>query len=778
MHDTVVVDVDTLGRLPVDYSSTARADAQVEAAFMHYNDGITTENNISPSLRTDLPSHLSTDPARLHPNVGYTSDTASAINNSNEHQDVPGPLPSSQDLQFDSRFANPVTAFSSGLTDECDFLWDYSSNSREFLPTTFFDTNYSLSDLWQIDKSRVENSYATPQDSNSYQVQIRQPLNTSRGNSFRPLTALEAAIHHPNVERLPVNDLNDSRGLDTEHASAPGPAPWNMSVSVYQIINHSILVHERILPTNFAVPSKHTFSRYIEGYFRNFHKHLPFLHPPTLRLESLAPELVLALAAVGALYRFEHTRGYELYFAAKAIVTEQFQHQFRSSTAHLTSSSPSYAGFTPFCSHESALSTAGSTSSAHPPAKANDQAELHTIQTLIILMAMSSWADAPIVRDSLSISSQLAMLLREAGISTSDEIAEGSEWSDWITREVRRRTLFVAYILFNLQSIAFNVPPQVLNQDIRLCLPHCGSEWAATTAAEWSELRRMYGHNEYGFQEVFQRLLDGHEIHTQVPLSALGNYVLMSGILQRIFLERHTSGCLLDKSCSLRPSIVISFECALQAWQKSWEATQESSLDPSSSKGPLGFNAVAMLRLAYIRLNANLGPYRSLISRDPQHIAGAFTDESIPLFVRSLHLDRAVLQCVHALSVPVYSGIASVAHTQALNWSIQVALSNLECAFLLSRWLYVIAGVVQATGIASLRGDERKLLGMITTLIKETALAKNLERGADDAQRIRWMGATIVRLWGETFKGVHVFNIVVAVGASLQAAAEILEARL
>lgn len=37
------------------------------------------------------------------------------------------------------------------------------------------------------------------------------------------------------------------------------------------------------------------------------------------------------------------------------------------------------------------------------------------------------------------------------------------------------------------------------------------------------------------------------------------------------------------------------------------------------------------------------------------------------------------------------------------------------------------------------------------------------------------MGAAIIRLWSDTFKGPHVFNIVKIIGASLSTAADILE---
>ena len=40
------------------------------------------------------------------------------------------------------------------------------------------------------------------------------------------------------------------------------------------------------------------------------------------------------------------------------------------------------------------------------------------------------------------------------------------------------------------------------------------------------------------------------------------------------------------------------------------------------------------------------------------------------------------------------------------------------------------------------------------------------------------MAATVVRLWAETFKGVHIFEIVRVIGETLSIVAELLEKRL
>lgn len=75
----------------------------------------------------------------------------------------------------------------------------------------------------------------------------------------------------------------------------------------------------------FVLPSRHTLTRLVNGYFKNFHEHYPFLHLPTLRLETLLVELLLALAALGARYTRETEVGAELFHVARAIALERCQ---------------------------------------------------------------------------------------------------------------------------------------------------------------------------------------------------------------------------------------------------------------------------------------------------------------------------------------------------------------------------------------------------------------------------------------------------------------------
>lgn len=659
---------------------------------------------------------------------------------------------------------------------EFEFLWSDFPTDDQPLPTTFFDTDLSLVDISQQYSSLPPMNRPITPNAREYTADL------SADPPIDPNLSNDATQTHPVVSRLPSLEPSGREGSSRLAPNQPttgyqpfstpeqslAVCPWRVSQNEYQDLSQRVASWAMVIPHPFTFPSRHTLSRYLEGYFRGFHAHMPFLHAATLTPGRLGPELVLSLAAVGALYRFEHAKGVELYRVAKALINWRLDQLHEETVSRLTSISPGYTRF----AH---LPGESDRNQHDPPSPILSQGQqgLRLLQGLLVLMAITSWGERALVRDGLSMASQVATLVREFGISTPEDTTDGeTSWEDWTRAEERRRTLFVAYVLFGLQCTAFNVPPMILNQEVSLNLPASAAEWKAQTATEWSSFHSN-APCPRPFQETLGQLLSGTPVYHGGSISAFGNYVLIHGLNVQIFYARNALGP--SSTESLSEGFVKKMEAALRTWQESWEATHESTLDPSSPKGPMGFNSTALLRLVYIRLNANIGPCRQLFTRDPTVIARAFTDGKISVCNRSPHLDRAILQCIHALSVPVRVGIAFVARTLTLNWSFQHAISNLECAFLLTHWLRTLSFCVESSGLECLRPDEQKLLNMVVTLVRETELSDSLDSAEDHASRIWKLAASVARLWAETFKGFQVFEIVYVVGQSLSIVADTLE---
>lgn len=126
----------------------------------------------------------------------------------------------------------------------------------------------------------------------------------------------------PSLQPDPRDQADGAARLQDESMRAP---PLRISVQDHSVIKSRLDEFSSVLPNDFVFPSRYTLTRFLEGYVSGFHEYLPFLHIPTLSPTDLCPELLLAILAVGAQYRFESHRGHALWYAAKAVALEQIR---------------------------------------------------------------------------------------------------------------------------------------------------------------------------------------------------------------------------------------------------------------------------------------------------------------------------------------------------------------------------------------------------------------------------------------------------------------------
>lgn len=358
-------------------------------------------------------------------------------------------------------------------------------------------------------------------------------------------------------------------------------------------------------------------------------------------------------------------------------------------------------------------------------------------------------------------------------MSEVEEDLRAGEWASWVTAEERRRTIFAAYIMSSLHNITYGIPPLILNHELNLQLPDYSQavsndpqrvpvppggditvllgantdiymQWFSEDAFQWQIAPRQARRS---FQGGLHSLFNGSGFPVDASLSSFSSYILILGLLQQIYLDRRSY------SGGISPASIEVFEGALRAWQDSWEGTDEPTLDPLSSKASFGLASSALLRLAYIRLNFNRGACHGVLWEDPSVLNDFQSVE------RSLNIERAVLHAAHAISVPVRLGISYMANTKTSIWSIEHSICSLESAVLLKSWLIMISTVVQASGLEMLRISEKKLLGIVTSIIKETEHADILQLPDHDPSRYRRMAKAVMILWSCVFSGIHILEI-------------------
>ncbi|KAJ5609301.1 hypothetical protein N7528_009868 [Penicillium herquei] len=542
------------------------------------------------------------------------------------------------------------------------------------------------------------------------------------------------------------HEIEDRIGLQDE-GSRPA---WDITNADRQIFVSKLEEFSFVLPKGFVPPSRHALSRFFAGYINGLNEHLPFVHVPTLSIAKCSPELTLATAAAGSHYRFENGRGIDLFHAAKAILLERLRRRDSRQVPQ-----PSWNYISPPSGHynsrgSSMISNTTSSpfqSQHHPPnppvnasiyTPDDSDAHMEVIRTFLLLTVFASWERHPeLLREILSLQSTLARLVREHGLTEPPPTPDPISWEEWVRREGNRRTKMIVYCFFNLHSIMYNIPPLILNGELKLNMPCSHDLWKANNAMQWRRAYRTRQGTDISFQDAFARLFLKSSIsHPSAPISPLGNYILIHAVIQQIFFARQL--CLSApnmQGTSLRQEDLNVLDNSLSAWKALWKRTPESSIDPQNPAGPIAFTSTALLGLAYIRLHVDLGPCRHLITQDPMQIAGALAES--PPIVRSPRLIMALLHSAHALSIPV---------------RLEQRLSE----------------------------HERKLLLWIKSMMDETDMAVD-PPGAPDLEfmanpfKVRQLSVAIVRVWARTFKGNTSWAIVDLVGSSLDAYADLLE---
>jgi hypothetical protein len=531
-----------------------------------------------------------------------------------------------------------------------------------------------------------------------------------------------------------------------------------------------------VVPTDFKLPSRLAFTRYIAAYINGFHEHMPFLHIPTMSIDTCSIELILAMAAVGAQYTFEGEKVVELFNASRSIAN----HRIRRRDARLVALHQRAESEHSAASHDgdglsSSRSPARTTSTAGPlglPSESEvsiiGEDLMQTAQALLLLMALCTWAKhKEILREALAIQSVLATLIRDDGLQN-EPLQEELSWEVWIRRESVKRTKFIVYGFSNLHCIVYNIPPFILTSEVKLTLPCRAAEFKACTAAAWKEARRKRA-PEIQFHDAIQRLFSRNGRDVTEWNSSSGNYALIHALIQHIFLVRQVARSRFDGPRELSTEDVGSIENALRNWQTGWKNNTESSLDPMSPNGPVAFNSTALLRLAYIRLYVDTAG-RALETRDPMLIANAFRDG--PPVKRSPKITRAVLHSVHALSIPIKIGYRLVAKTQTFIWSIQHSLCTLECAYLLSKWLEALAYPDPDTPVTD---DEHRITSIVKNMLDETEFALPPNIPFDCPTYTKQLSAAVLRVWATIFKGAQTWAIVDVIGSALHLYADMLE---
>ncbi|TDZ39556.1 hypothetical protein C8035_v005407 [Colletotrichum spinosum] len=574
--------------------------------------------------------------------------------------------------------------------------------------------------------------------------------------SVTPDSGAESSSSHRLYGSIP-----DTQREDDFRELKPLSHPWKVSEAQRLQFDRHLKSYVDCLG-GFKLPSRLSISRYIAGYVDGFSNHHPFIHMPTFCITNFehSPELVIALLAVGASFRYESRNSLALYRAGRAIVLH------RQRVVQPASQPVGFGAQFELGSEETSIVAPHRSSSA----------QMDTLRAVLLLATFASWQqDRSLARESLEYQPLLARIIRDDGL-VEGASHDGDNWHAWARTESDRRVKLSAFCFLNLQSLVFNVPPALLGNEIELRLPVTCDEWLSTTASKWLEARAA-AIPVVSFKEAFVPLIQNHPGRIP-PTSPFGNFVLMHALLQRLIVCGQLS---LDSlGHGLSAPEISRFEVYLHRWREQWCKAPESVLDVKNTKGSLSWTATSLLGLAHVRLHFDLGKHRRAYTGDPKTMAFAAYGARPPR--RGPRLVYALLHAVHALNIPVQLGIDYIANCQSAFWSLQHCFCSFETSIFLSKWLFLLADSEECR---RLDANERQIIQWLECVVNE-ALAStddvlyDVERGDDTTEErsLEFLGSAVIKLTAKMFEQCNsAWPIMKIIGQSLQEYSKLLDAR-
>jgi len=416
-----------------------------------------------------------------------------------------------------------------------------------------------------------------------------------------------------------------------------------------------------------SLPSLEDLQRYVDAYIHFFQPHSPFLHIPTLSFDSPAYTnsirvanghangqggiiggggcLILAMAAIGALYELEPLVSKDLFDAARKIIQLYLEERRKADLAAATNSlrhndntgqnTPLWLVqamlLTVIYGHQCGDKVSGDIANTHGAALVSlgraagllsPAMEPNTQMSNGHLLNPLSSPDVERVRthDSIAFNDPWGF----ATANVEDETA----WRNWVAAEERKRTLYAIFNMSSLLVSAYNHAPAIMNSQIHLDLP-CEEElWTAESVGIWNARGgAQSNHVAITFASALSRLLMESQTQGYQQSEVSGSSMLMAD-LPPSDLKPSTFGCLVlinalhnfiwetrQRHSGARwttqesEGMIAHMEAALRAWGAAWNGNPTHSPERPNpfQMGPLSADSIPLLDLAYVRLYVNLG---------------------------------------------------------------------------------------------------------------------------------------------------------------------------
>ncbi|KAA8912028.1 fungal-specific transcription factor domain-containing protein [Sphaerosporella brunnea] len=495
--------------------------------------------------------------------------------------------------------------------------------------------------------------------------------------------------------------------------------------------------HPRELLNTFCLPNARALQRYLDSYFKSFHKTFPILHMPTFYPKGTKALLLLSVCCIGAQYCLEKRRARYLFEWTKRFLTIEDVKWKRVEVERKT----------------------------------------WLVRSKLLLGFFGIWgAERELVADALAEQGSYASYFRHAQnvLLRREEIPlEQQTWRDWVDIESFKRLCYGIFSLQAIISITFNLQPAVCCSDLRLPLPAAEDLWEAVDANAWESNRNILAPGLY-FEEAMEYCFgansQGDPSSPECGPTAFGGLILVYGLLLQqwqVTQCRQSLQLFGFTTPTISPfTIAQESEKLLGRLHKCLIYTHQNI--GSTAGGLLWFAAAGLLRQAYIRQFTQFDQasvrMRTIIRPDEASV----DMEAVMRYVmggiaRCSAVTRAAEKATEALEMPIRAGHFMVCKTAALMWSVDHVIAGWDCILFLLRWMFTL----ETRPRCDWDGEEVKVYNNIQRLLEETDLDLNTDGP---------MTPSLAALFGDLLADTWVWGITCALGNGMRMLSERLQA--
>ncbi|TKX18469.1 fungal specific transcription factor domain-containing protein 76 [Elsinoe australis] len=531
----------------------------------------------------------------------------------------------------------------------------------------------------------------------------------------------------------------------------------------------STIVHDlatRLGPGHSAeLPSEVILEKCLRAYLDCCHIHMPFLHLRTFKVNKCPSPLLLAMCAIGSLYRLERNLAGDLYDKASKALERTLANQALKMNLGWVKPKSSVPN-----------------ADYHP---------LWVAQTQHLIIFFSTFSGDPkAVRKGLDTLPQLTMdyRFRAAALSHQRQTASDSQnWHDWIELESSKRVLYATFVLSSLLTITYGIPPALsILQDGEVDMPDDEALWNAPTRDQW-RLRMVVRkpRPRFTMRDAVVQLMHGETAANGslfTDWSPLIATIAMHAISVQMWngiqcVHLYEEGKTLASVISSVPDPesatfgydyirVRSFRHLENSLSRCrtmiTRSNSEGETTWSDYDGPLLFNCAALMRIAYARSLTGMGALNRivLLSGDGKLVERMIADYVVAAQTRGAYWNKVMGHVFDGFCTPIKAGMLLTQKTAALTWSIEHAIAGWDTVLLFTKWAHKLEGIqmrCERSGVKGLEEEEVVMLDKLRRLLRDACV--DLE-----SKKVTSMAGEMARLWASFYDDTWVWGVTPRIG--------------